>query len=231
LPADYFSRILQVLQGQLTYLSKNAIDRPITQAVMVLEKLHQVNEQHKSVPYTSFYNEAISRRSDLEEDYKRYRGGAHIFSFCRYAFLLDPDAKSRILHIDAAYQQRAHFEQAVLQNIFAQPSLPYLVLTLERSNVIGHTLSQLAQKTQDLKKPLKVVFANEPAADEGGVTKEFFQIVVREIFDPNYGMRFFFLPASQYTLTAWRQLCFRSSQRRVSTTSTPTRWRASCSSN
>lgn len=188
LPADYFSRVLQVLQSQLSFLATRGIDRPITQCVMVLEKLYRANEQARLVPYTRFYNEAISRRSDFEEDYRRFLGGPQIFSFCRYPFLLEPDAKSRILHIDAAYQQRAHFEQAMLaQALFAQPSAPYLILEIRRDNLIGDTLAQLGQKMRDLKKPLKVVFVNEPAADEGGVTKEFFQLIVREIFDPNYG--------------------------------------------
>ena len=34
---------------------------------------------------------------------------------------------------------------------------------------------------------MKVQFVGEQAVDEGGVTKEFFQLFVREIFDPNYG--------------------------------------------
>lgn len=111
---------------------------------MVMEKLFRVNEQAKLVPYTRFYNEAISRRSDLEEDYKRFRGGPQIFSFCRYPFLLEPDAKSRTLHIDAAWQQRAHFEQAVLaQALFAQEAVPYLILSVRRDNIIGDTLVQV----------------------------------------------------------------------------------------
>lgn len=39
-------------------------------------------------------------------------------------------------------------------------------------------LAQLGHHTFDLKKPLKVVFVGEEAIDEGGVTKEFFQLVV-----------------------------------------------------
>jgi hypothetical protein len=35
----------------------------------------------------------------------------------------------------------------------------------------------------ELKKPLKVVFKGEPAVDEGGVQREFFQLIVDELFD------------------------------------------------
>lgn len=47
---------------------------------------------------------------------------------------------------------------------------------------------QIMRRPQGLKKPLKVQFVNEDAVDEGGVRKEFFQLVVQELFDPKYGM-------------------------------------------
>lgn len=40
---------------------------------------------------------------------------------------------------------------------------------------------------QDLKKQLIVEFEGEHAMDEGGVSKEFFQLVVEEIFNPDFG--------------------------------------------
>lgn len=40
----------------------------------------------------------------------------------------------------------------------------------------------------DLKKQLRVQFLGEEGVDEGGVQKEFFQLIVREIFDTKYGM-------------------------------------------
>ena len=40
----------------------------------------------------------------------------------------------------------------------------------------------------DLKKQLFVEFAGEQGLDEGGVSKEFFQLVVEHIFNPDYGM-------------------------------------------
>lgn len=40
----------------------------------------------------------------------------------------------------------------------------------------------------DLKKQLVVEFEGEQGVDEGGVSKEFFQLVVEEIFNADYGM-------------------------------------------
>ena len=39
----------------------------------------------------------------------------------------------------------------------------------------------------DLKKQLVVVFDGEEGVDEGGVSKEFFQLIVEELCHPNYG--------------------------------------------
>ena len=39
----------------------------------------------------------------------------------------------------------------------------------------------------DLKKQLYVEFEGEQGIDEGGVSKEFFQLVVEQIFNPDYG--------------------------------------------
>ena len=43
----------------------------------------------------------------------------------------------------------------------------------------------------DLKKQLYVEFEGEQGIDEGGVSKEFFQLVVEEIFNPDIGKTYF----------------------------------------
>jgi len=39
----------------------------------------------------------------------------------------------------------------------------------------------------DLKKQLAVEFDGEQGVDEGGVSKEFFHLIVEELFNPDYG--------------------------------------------
>ena len=39
-----------------------------------------------------------------------------------------------------------------------------------------------------IKLPLRVIFANEPGIDEGGVSKEYFQLVLEELFNPQFSM-------------------------------------------
>ena len=48
-------------------------------------------------------------------------------------------------------------------------------------------LSQISKKQHDLKKKLKVTFAGEPGLDMGGLTKEWFLLLIKKIFHENYG--------------------------------------------
>jgi hypothetical protein len=52
-------------------------------------------------------------------------------------------------------------------------------------------IAQLKNPEIDLKKPLKIGFKNEPGIDEGGVQREFFSLLVNELFDVQ---REFFVP-------------------------------------
>lgn len=55
--------------------------------------------------------------------------------------------------------------------------------------MIEDALQQLAiYGSQQLKKPLKVVFDGEEGVDEGGVQKEFFQLLVQELYNEDFGM-------------------------------------------
>ena len=49
-------------------------------------------------------------------------------------------------------------------------------------------MNALVNSGNHLRKPLKVFFEGEPGVDEGGVQKEFFQILIRDLFDPEFTM-------------------------------------------
>jgi hypothetical protein len=49
------------------------------------------------------------------------------------------------------------------------------------------------ENPDDLKKQLFVEFEGEQGIDEGGLSKEFFQLVIEELFNPDYGNVFLFL--------------------------------------
>ena len=64
----------------------------------------------------------------------------------------------------------------------------YLVLKVHRDNILEDTLTQISNGSLNFKKPLRVAFIGEPGVDEGGVRKEFFLLLNKQLFDPMYGM-------------------------------------------
>merc|ERR1719311_676569 len=66
---------------------------------------------------------------------------------------------------------------------------PYLVLKVKRDNLVQDTLQRFSTlQPSEFRKKLKVIFEDEPGVDEGGVRKEFFQLLVEQLYDPNYAM-------------------------------------------
>lgn len=65
----------------------------------------------------------------------------------------------------------------------------YIVLNVTRERIVEDTLREISQYgSSDLKKPLKIKFLGEDAEDGGGLRKEFFILLLREILDPKFGM-------------------------------------------
>ncbi|RLN74570.1 hypothetical protein BBJ28_00015168 [Nothophytophthora sp. Chile5] len=115
-------------------------------------------------------------------------------SFCDFPFVLDAASKSKVLQIDSDLEQRARAQDAVLSRsmllLDGDPS-PYLVLKVRREHIVEDAMQQLVRASssaETLKKPLKVKFVGEEGIDEGGVQKEFFQILIRQLLDPAFGM-------------------------------------------
>jgi ubiquitin-protein ligase E3 A len=80
---------------------------------------------------------------------------------------------------------------------------PYLKLKIRRDFLIDDALAELEMvamtNPKDLKKQLFIEFDGEQGIDEGGVSKEFFQLIVEEIFNPDYGM----FITNEETRTCW----------------------------
>jgi len=72
---------------------------------------------------------------------------------------------------------------------YGMPISQFIVLNVTRENLVQDSLRELQRYTQsDLKKPLKIKFQGEEAEDAGGVRKEFFMLLLKDLLDPKYGM-------------------------------------------
>lgn len=105
------------------------------------------------------------------------------FTFCGFPFLLSAEAKRRLLNSEAALEQQQAAQRDMMRQIFhGGPVMPYLFLQVDRANLLQSTLTQIGQLDGImLKKQLKVQFVGEEGVDEGGVKKEFFQLLIAQV--------------------------------------------------
>uniref|UniRef100_A0A3B4YKW9 HECT and RLD domain containing E3 ubiquitin protein ligase 3 n=1 Tax=Seriola lalandi dorsalis TaxID=1841481 RepID=A0A3B4YKW9_SERLL len=198
----YKSIVVFMLTGGKTLLVPVFYENYFLATLRLLEKLHKVNLKAHHVEYNRFYIPDITSLVDIQEDYlKWFLSKAEISDFpsvnlCAYPFILNAQAKTTMLQTDAELQMQMAVSGANLHNVFMlltlEPHLarnPYLVLHVRRNHLVSDTLRELTMYSDvDLKKPLKVIFDGEEAVDAGGVTKEFFLLLLKELMDPVYGM-------------------------------------------
>ncbi|XP_069599640.1 probable E3 ubiquitin-protein ligase HERC3 isoform X2 [Ranitomeya imitator] len=212
---NYFFRLIDLYKGAVVYLlnGRKTLLIPvlftsyITAALRLLEKLHKVNVKAQHVEHDKFYIPEISSLVNIQEDYLMWflnQAGLKVgptimqdsVTICSYPFVFDAQAKTKMLQTDAELQMQVAINGANLQNVFmllsVEPMLaknPYLVLHVRRTSLVSDALRELSIHSDiDLKKPLKVIFDGEEAVDDGGVTKEFFLLLLKELLNPIYGM-------------------------------------------
>ncbi|KAG0241943.1 hypothetical protein BGW41_005108 [Actinomortierella wolfii] len=204
----HIQRIRQVDQAALRSASRDEDPFETTKSTSSTEGLS----------YKYFYSDVIERLHFKDEyrTWRESLDPSNVdreFSYFAYPFLISPSCKAHIMNLDAMNQMSAFYEEACVrhamlaqtQRLFSDAissattevqkgiraiTSPYLVLELTRSNIVQETFDQLVAKHADLKKPLKVAFVDvgEEGMDQGGVTKEFFQVMLERVFDSNFGL-------------------------------------------
>uniref|UniRef100_A0A7N9ATE1 HECT and RLD domain containing E3 ubiquitin protein ligase 3 n=1 Tax=Mastacembelus armatus TaxID=205130 RepID=A0A7N9ATE1_9TELE len=183
----YKSIVVFMLTGGKTILVPVFYENYFLATLRLLEKLHKVSTKTTccSCKQYIFAHFLFSLQSDFPS-----------VNLCAYPFILNAQAKTTMLQTDAELQMQMAVSGANLHNVFMlltlEPHLarnPYLVLHVRRNHLVSDTLRELTMYSDvDLKKPLKVIFDGEEAVDAGGVTKEFFLLLLKELMDPVYGM-------------------------------------------
>ncbi|KAM9325224.1 putative E3 ubiquitin-protein ligase HERC4 [Gastrophryne carolinensis] len=200
---DVFLHLLKLTKIGIAPPERRIFNTFLGTTLRVLEILHRVNEKSgQIIPYDKFYIQEIQDFVDIRNDYvmwlqQRALGGGSdgSLTICTYPFVFDAQAKTTLLQTDAVIQMQMAVDQAHRQN-FSSMFLPVvesvdpcLILIVRRDNIVGDAMEVLRKtKNIDYKKPLKVIFVGEEAVDAGGVRKEFFLLIMRELLDPKYGM-------------------------------------------
>ena len=151
------------------------------------------------IKYSEFYIDELASLVNIKEAYMqlifRPRGAGpppDRFPILNYAFVFNAAAKAELLVADQILSmQRAVYQSQIPAMMFGAPpeQMGFFRLDIRRSHLLQDTLNAVCVTTeQDLKKPMRVQFAGEEAEDAGGVTKEFFLLLMQDLLDPKYGM-------------------------------------------
>lgn len=163
------------------------------------------------IPFAEFYNELLGESLEMDQDYLNYRSWRLLqdqpsderaealssgkISFMLYPFVLTPAKKALSMYFHSRIMMYSEGRINILHTHFSgQPANPFLKLRVRRDHLIEDALIELEMialgNPKDLKKQLVVEFVGEQGVDEGGVSKEFFQLIVEAIFNLEYGMFF-----------------------------------------
>ncbi|XP_076980106.1 ubiquitin-protein ligase E3A isoform X3 [Tamandua tetradactyla] len=146
------------------------------------------------IPFEEFINEPLNDVLEMDKDYTFFKVETeNKFSFMTCPFILNAVTKNLGLYYDNRIRMYSERRITVLYSLVQGQQLnPYLRLKVRRDHIIDDALVRLEmiamENPADLKKQLYVEFEGEQGVDEGGVSKEFFQLVVEEIFNPDIGM-------------------------------------------
>ena len=121
------------------------------------------------------------------------------FTLFDYMWLFNTAAKNEIIRLFNGRKQKSEFFKSLQRrgnpdnhlnflDIFFNSSKFNLQLNIRRDHLIEDALNELEKNRANLQNELKIKFVGEQGVDQGGVRKEFFILVIRQIFDPNYGM-------------------------------------------
>eukprot|EP00931_Biecheleriopsis_adriatica_P057387 TRINITY_DN34032_c0_g1_i1.p1 TRINITY_DN34032_c0_g1~~TRINITY_DN34032_c0_g1_i1.p1 ORF type:complete len:831 (-),score=236.30 TRINITY_DN34032_c0_g1_i1:94-2586(-) len=127
----------------------------------------------------------------LKEIEKKAMLNNYSFGLLAYDFCLDASNKCRFLMFDAATRQREEMSQEIRNQVLSgnRRVNPYFTLKVKRDNIVQDTLQRVTNlPPAEFRKKLRVAFEGEAGVDEGGVKKEFFQLLVEQLYDPNYAM-------------------------------------------
>uniref|UniRef100_A0A8C7Z0Q3 HECT-type E3 ubiquitin transferase n=1 Tax=Oryzias sinensis TaxID=183150 RepID=A0A8C7Z0Q3_9TELE len=161
------------------------------------------------MPFTDFYNITLEH-IDFMEEYRIWQnhGNSNRFSFCQFPFILSTVVKKAIIQKDSEQQMISQARQSLVSKVSRRQrvdmNLLFLNIKVRRAQLLSDSLDELTRKRCDLKKKLRVTFVGEAGLDMGGLTKEWFLLLVRQIFHTDYGMFTYMKDSRCHWFSSWK---------------------------
>ncbi|KAG7905263.1 hypothetical protein KL906_005300 [Ogataea polymorpha] len=111
------------------------------------------------------------------------------FTFCQFPFLLSLAAKISILEHEAKRMMERKAEEAFIQSLNKKmPFDVYFKVRVRRNFITPDSLRCIKSHQTDFKKLLRVEFVDEPGIDAGGLKKEWFLLLTKDLFNADKGL-------------------------------------------
>jgi E3 ubiquitin-protein ligase HECTD2 len=172
----------------------------IYQSKSTINRLHSSSTTRRRpfvkqlIPTEHFYISQLDSEDKLDapQDFWDWEKKEPGFQLTQFPFLLTLGTKMRILEFDArkkmANKARQEFFDSLMRNTGIEK---FFHLRVRRTCVIEDSLQRVSEAISssegEAKKALKVHFEGEEGIDAGGLRKEWFLLLVRELLDPAVG--------------------------------------------
>ncbi len=208
----YLQSSFSMEENNLLNDTLNAINTRIDPLEKLLD-IRPIDCREPKIPYDQFINEVVNKFIDIQHDYVEYiqqlqnlesqhanthhhhqhhqSSKKYIFSFLSHPFFLVLAKKNLGLYYDNKIKMmRERRHNIVMSIIEGSMPMPYFKIRLQRNNLLVDALSLIELQDQEnsaiLRKQLFVEFENEQGIDQGGVSKEFFQLAIDELLNKGY---------------------------------------------
>ncbi|KAL7413343.1 hypothetical protein BDY24DRAFT_389757 [Mrakia frigida] len=160
-------------------------------AARTLSLFYAANALSQQIPVSSFYITLLDNL-DVVADYECWirtasTSSKSAFFLSQYPFLLSLGAKLKVLVHDSKKQQQ-QAQSSIDPSDGRRLVQPHITIRVRRDRLLEDSLNQISSSIHHLKRALRIEFAGEEGVDAGGLKKEWFLLLVRELLDPRYGM-------------------------------------------
>ena len=189
---DSLSKSLNIRREFRTYLHNQKVKEKQKKEK---EKNKKTNENEKDKDKNKIKDNL--KDEDEDEDEEDKDNDVIKFTLFDYMWLFNPAAKNDIILLFNENQQNSELIKFLNQDrnreggflsFFLNRNKFNFIINIRRDHLIEDTLNEVSKPGINFQNKLKVKFTGEQGVDEGGVKKEFFILLIRQIFDPNYGM-------------------------------------------
>ncbi|CAG8491349.1 232_t:CDS:10 [Diversispora eburnea] len=164
-------------------------DWRVGSAARVMALLFAANKQQNKIPLSEFYNTFVDYFIQLINDFDTWEQRSGLVFISPLYISVSMGGKMQIMEYDAKRQMDSKAKEAFFTILFQKRvTAPHLILRIRRDFLIEDSLSQIAANELELKKSLRIEFIDEDGVDAGGLRKEWFLLLVRHLFDPQFGM-------------------------------------------